>query len=102
MYLRTKFTDADPSEDEPYGFNFRPELIAGEAIQSAQFFLSVMPPGMDDVAASRLQGSVQITGTVVSQRIVGLLSGRTYKLRCVATTSVGKRALVAYVDCRAE
>lgn len=70
-----------PVESVTLKFDFSSEL---GAIDSATVTVSVHGVGTDPAVAAFLQGSHQISGTSVFQRISGGRSGLKYLVRCVA------------------
>lgn len=76
----------DPAESVIVDFDFSSEL---DAIDSATVSISIMGDGVDPDVASMLDGTHQISGTHVCQRVhlgVDLVS---YKTRCVASKTGG-------------
>lgn len=51
--------------------------------------------GTDASASSRLVGAATVASPVVSQLVAGLVDGVNYLIRITATTSAGRRLLVA-------
>jgi hypothetical protein len=82
-----------PTEQEYYGFDFAACLANGETINSnpAPVFTVTVVDGTDASSSALLSGSPVITGTVVSNLIVGGLNGVTYELACLVTTSTGQK-----------
>lgn len=99
MYVSRDFSDAEAGESEPYGFDFTKDVPSPDTIVSAEFSLTVVA-GTDNAPGTRLTGSPVITEKKVSQRVVGLVAGARYKLKCIATTSSGNKvSLFSYVKC---
>lgn len=73
-------------------------LATGETISSAEWDVSVVT-GTDANPNNMKSGAVAISGAKVSQKILGGLSGVTYRHKAKATTSLGQIiALVAEID----
>jgi hypothetical protein len=74
-------------ETLPWGFDFGPNLNAGETITIATATLTLagvaFPAG--------LQGSPQVVGGIVTQIVTGLTAGKSYLLRVTATVSASKK-----------
>lgn len=102
MYVGHDFPIMSPDEDLIHAFDFVNDyLTPGETISSAVWTMTAYN-GIDAGASGRLVGSPTIAGLVVSQRVVGLLDGVTYRIRCLATSSIGnKAALHSYIVCKA-
>jgi hypothetical protein len=102
MYAGSRFSPSDPDvESEVYTFDFRRDVAAGETLSSATFSIALVA-GSDASPAARLSGAASVSGTKASQRIAGLKSGATYRLQCVATTSLGNTvSLYSFVECLA-
>lgn len=108
MKVRHDFDPADAGESELYGFDFTPELAPADYLTAATFALDVVD-GADADVATRLVGSGAVatkpneTRVVMAlQRLANLQPGVSYRLRCLATTSVGNTvSLYANVTCRA-
>lgn len=95
-----EFSPALQDEDEPFGFDFRNDLIENETIQTALFSISVIN-GVDLTPSSHLSGSPVISGTKVNQRISDLLPGVTYRLQAIVTTSqANTKSLWGRVTCK--
>lgn len=75
-----------PGEDEPYGFDFRYDLLAGESIVSVEWTLSVSS-GTDPDAQTRL-GENALAGTIATTEVSGLLPNVVYTLTAWATLNV--------------
>lgn len=88
MRIGTPFTPMDPNESEVLGFDFSPELAAGETILTAQWTLSTIS-GTDANPASHLSGAALIDGYRTTQRVTGLAAGATYRVLARVTTSAG-------------
>lgn len=71
----------DVGEKYAIEFQFEPVLAA---ITSATVTVQLLA-GVDATPESLLDGSTQISGTSVYQRVKAGVSGCTYKLRCTAT-----------------
>jgi hypothetical protein len=95
------FTEANPGENEPYGFDFRNDVYGGETVTACVFELSVDPEstGDDPSPESRLMGDPAILeDTKCSQFLSGLLPGVDYILTCYADTSRGAtKVLYAHI-----
>jgi len=107
MYVGKNFSSAAVGESEVYGFNFVNDLPAGEVVSSSAWTCEAVE-GTDASASSRLSGSPAVVAnddgnnTIAAHRVLGLLAGVTYRLRCLATTDSGNvLELHALVACRA-
>jgi hypothetical protein len=99
MYVGRNFQTSDPGESELYGLDFANDLGPGETIIGVTWYCETAR-GADPSPASHLEGPSTIGGTVVSQRISGLLAGVNYRLRALVTTSAGNSIdLYSYVAC---
>lgn len=83
----------DVDEVDVLTFDFASALADGETL-TAPSVTSEVYHGTDAAPSSLLDGSAQITGATVLQRVTGSIAGVTYLMRCAATTSAG-RVLVA-------
>ena len=82
----------DPSEIITVPFDFS---ALAASVASPVVACTVTTGKEDAAAASMISGSPQIAGTQVLQRIIGGLSGNTYKLRCQIDDADGERWVVA-------
>lgn len=73
-------------ENELFYFDFSQVLADGETISTATCTVEVVS-GTDSSPSSIKSGSMSISGTTVSQRILGGVSGVTYRLIVTITTS---------------
>jgi len=80
------FSPKTPAAEEFFGFNFVKQLPAGETISSAEWTITVKQ-GVDPNPSAMLSGSPVISGTKVTQKIVGCVDGVQYCLTCTATTN---------------
>jgi hypothetical protein len=81
------FTDKDPSEVVRLGVDFANLLDTGETIIGA----TVTVRSASGVAqAAMLSGDDEIDGSIVRQLITGGVTGTTYKVSFVITTSAGQ------------
>lgn len=95
IYCGRDFSPAQQNESELYGLDFVNDLVAGEALTSAAWTLTVTN-GVDGTPSSHLIGSPTLVtpdGTTVQtetdQRIQGLLPDVTYAVQAVAVTNKG-------------
>lgn len=89
MYAGTDFPPATPADDQPYTIDFINDLQTGETITSATVTL-LLEQGVDPDPSSHLPSSYFITnGTMVSQRVRGLIAGNIYTLSITANGSLG-------------
>lgn len=81
-------------EDEPYGFDFKYDLLTGESILSIEWTLTVSS-GTDPAAQTHL-GANALAGTIATTEVSGLLPNVVYILTAWATLNVmvGTRAKV--------
>lgn len=70
-------------------FDFSSRLASGETISSASTVATVYS-GEDTSAAGIVSGAATISGTKVTQKIIGGVLGVTYYLVCSAATSAGQ------------
>jgi hypothetical protein len=94
MYVGDDFPVVSPNDSRLYSLDFVRDVASTEIINSATAVLEVdtehSDPGfVDGSPASHMQGGPIINGTIVSQRLSGLLSGGVYLLRMIANTSQG-------------
>lgn len=88
-YIGSDFSPADTAEIKDYSMDLAPALAAGETLSGSTWSIDVVG-GVDASASSRLIGSANITGTITTQRIGGLVAGTEYKLTAAVTTSTGE------------
>lgn len=89
MYCGREFDVSEADENEVYGFDFINDLANGETITGATFSIAVKS-GTDPTPNARLSGGPFLTSTTIAvQRIVGLLNGVVYIVKCLATTTSG-------------
>ena len=88
----------DPDSVEFFKFDYTHDnrFETGETIISATIEVTVLR-GKDANADDLLSGAVIISGLTVSQLVTGGLSGVTYDIKCLATTSSGQQ-----LDCSGE
>ena len=89
------FSPKTPSAEELFGLNFIRQLDAGETILSAEWSVTVLQ-GVDANPAAMLSGPAIISGTKVSQKLIGGVDGVQYCLTCLATTSGGEKIPLFY------
>jgi len=83
-------TAPKPSTDSlNYKFNFLSQLAPGETISTAVTTASVYT-GVDANAAAVVSGVASISGTQVTQLLVGGVPGVVYQILCTITTSLGQ------------
>jgi hypothetical protein len=70
-------------------FNFISQLAVGETITAATV-TSTLYAGTDSNPSAMISGAALISGTIVTQSIIGGLLGNIYLIRCVVTTSAGQ------------
>ncbi len=100
MYVGRDFDPEDVGENEVFTLDFVNDLASGETITSAVWKCEVKS-GSDSQAASRLSGAPSNSGTKSSQRVAGLLTGVTYRLTAVVTTSLSNViSLWSHVACQ--
>lgn len=92
MYCGADFDAHDPLENEPYGFDFVKDVVAGEIVTQVTYSIAVVS-GVDAAASSRIVGTPMINpldgGTQTSQVLYNLLAGVNYRLTAMATTNFG-------------
>lgn len=90
MYAGRDFSPFDTVEDDVFTFDFakHPRLAEGEIIESATWFCTVAAdsPVDDENADDHIDGSAEIDGTKVLQRVNGLMDGVIYVLQAAAVT----------------
>lgn len=89
--------DKDPEESVVVEFDFSNELTG---IDSVVLAVSSVGGIADPTPATLLQGTPQITGATVLQRIRGGVSGARYKLRAVAVRGDDIVALAGVLSVR--
>jgi len=77
------------SETVTLAFSFLSHLATGETISSASTTATVYS-GTDASPSSLISGAASISGSTVSQKVIGGTLGVTYTLACSATTSLGQ------------
>jgi hypothetical protein len=99
-YAGRDFDPANPTESEVFSLDFANMLQSGETINSATIALTVVQ-GMDPKPNSHLAGDLRIFGTVVSQRVGGLVAGVTYSFSITVNTSYSNViTLFSRIACR--
>ena len=101
MRASTDFDPADPTEMEPFGFDFANELTVGEAIVSVESFTVDLIYGTDPDYRLRLSGVPGFDGTLVSCMAGGFQPDCTYRLTATVTTTLAK-SLTLYADVAGE
>lgn len=95
------FESKNSVEEKIYEFELGDQLLFGEFISGAVVAASVFT-GTDANPSAIISGSPSISGTVVSQKIIGGVDGVIYNLLCVVNTSdthvYSKNAQLAIVD----
>jgi hypothetical protein len=100
-YGNRDYSNADPTDQTSYTFDFTAALAAGETISTATCAISVAF-GVDANPSSHLVGSavVSANGANVSQLIGGLLVGVKYRIEFTANTSGSQKILGhSFVTC---
>lgn len=82
----------DPAEIITVTFDFAAYDVT---INNPVVSCDVVSGKVDASAAAMLSGAPQVSGATVLQRIIGGLSGNTYKLRCQIDDADGERWVVA-------
>lgn len=100
MYVGHDFPIMAPDEDLHLAFDFINDfLTVGETISSAVWTLEVYS-GTDAGVAGHLSGAPVNSGQISTQRVVGLLAGVQYRIRCLATSNLGNKAsLHSFIKC---
>ena len=101
MRTSTQFDPADPSEVEPFGFDFANELAPGETILSVESFSIELVYGTDPDYRLRLIGLPSYDGTLVSSFAGGFQPDCTYRLIATINTSLSK-TLTLFADVSGE
>lgn len=83
------FSPKDPAEQIFYSTDFSALLSAGETLSTATASLRVTS-GTDAAPSAMLSGLPVITGSIVSQLVIGGVAGSTYLLGISVTTSTGQ------------
>ena len=83
--LRPKFTD----ERVKYTFDFASWLANDESLSSATVTAAVYA-GTDASPSALISGAASITGSVVTQLIIGGTAGVIYQISCAAVTSTSQ------------
>lgn len=101
MYVGHDFPIMAPDEDEHLAFDFVNDFLPTETITSVVWTLAVYD-GTDAGVAGHLNGAPTNAGLVSSQRVLGLVDGVTYRIRCLATSNLGnKMSLHSFIKCLA-
>lgn len=93
---------ANPEESEVYAIDFALQLLPGETISTVTWNMLVAAKSAapDATPQSRRSGSATINGTVVSQRLAGMLAGVTYVTQAIVATSFGNTLEVySHIPC---
>jgi len=104
MYVGEDWPDMSPTEERRLSFDFSNDLdlTLPEVISSAVWFCEV-PPELntlqDPDSQSRLVGGATVSGSIVIQKVQGLLPGIIYRMRCLATTQAAQPELFSHVRC---
>lgn len=100
-YAGEDFPLMAPDESSGLGFDFTKKFTtSGETISSAAWSLAAFE-GTDASASSHLGSSV-ISGLICGIQVSGLLDGVVYRIRCLATSSLGNiRAWHSYIPSKA-
>jgi len=85
------FSTKDPSESIVVTFDFS-ALVSSISTATVT---NAADEGNDAAPASMLSGAPLVTGTKVSQRLVGGVAGCTYHLRCTVTDDGGNTYVLA-------
>jgi hypothetical protein len=91
---RVIFPAKAASESLLLQFNFLSRLAPAETINSVAVSAAVWS-GNDSSPSGIISGAASISGTTVTQLVVGGVLGTTYELSCLATTSLGQKLLLA-------
>lgn len=93
MYVGVDFSPVDGGEIISEAFDFVNDLATGDSITSVVWTCSVATgsTAIDPSPASRMFGSPQFSGTIVSQRFTGFVAGVTYLLLAQVTTTFGDK-----------
>ena len=92
--MSAKAPPKDAEEKIPFVFNFQPDMETSESISSALLTVAVVA-GADGNPAAMLDGASSIVGGLVRQRIMGGITGNTYRVRCKVTLSSGNVFVLA-------
>lgn len=84
-----ELTPKQPTETRSVVFDFISSLGVAETI-STQSVTATVWSGVDASPASVVSGAATATGTQVTQKLAGGVSGVIYKLVCTITTSLGQ------------
>lgn len=99
MFVGRDFDPSTVGEDEVYSFSFVNDLNATESLATAAWSCTAVA-GVDDNAASRINGGATVSGQTTSQRVTGLLPGVRYRLQATAVTLQGNTVILwAHVTC---
>lgn len=82
-----------PTEYRRQTFDFISQLKPAETITSASVACTVWT-GIDSSPQSMVSGSASISGTEVTQLIIGGIAGNIYRLNCTAITSLGQHLVL--------
>lgn len=89
MNVSDEFSYARADETRDYGMDFVNDLNTTETIISAMVTMTLISGTDPALMSSHVSGAASVSGTVVSQRITGLVVGCRYNVEFVATTSNG-------------
>lgn len=87
-----QFTPKKQSEEKVYTFNMSSRLDSGETMISVVFSVSVSS-GLDSAPQNMISGNPSISGTRVSQKIIGGVAGVIYVIIATIITSTGRKLI---------
>lgn len=103
-YVGFDFGDADPGDQDFYGFNFKPRLNLGETLTGAGNWSISAIIGFDPTPSNRLIGQPALIGlgTQVVQTIGGMIGGVKYLVQVIVFTSLGRKLVeFSHINCKA-
>lgn len=105
MKAEPDFDPIEPDEEFALAFDFTNYLVSGDSVASVVSWtcaVADISPAPDDTPSSRLSGSpsVDATGKIVMQTVVGCLADVIYTMEALVDTVEGERlSLWAYQPC---
>lgn len=88
------FSPINPGESEVFGFDFTNDLPPTDTIEGTPVATLSVISGLDQNAASRIDGAAEVTGNIVLQRITGPLSGVVYGFQIAVETRLGNTLIL--------
>lgn len=85
------FSPKTPTEEEKFSFDFAGLLAVGETLTGTPTVTSHVIRGTDPSPGSMISGTATISGTKVTQKIIGGVEGVIYCIKCQVDTSAAQK-----------